>query len=122
MFDNLKEKIEDKIIDLINFSAGGRLIIYKPEENGLSSQMYKDLVVEKRGDYKKTPIFIKIYDKSELSQNSDVTVDDNFYLIFAHFDIVKQDIEDEILVKDKTSKFPMNKKDLGMFLFEKFGK
>ena len=135
MPDNIKEKIEDKIIDLINSSAGGRLVIFKPENSD------KDLVVEKRGDYKKKPVSFKIYGQDASSkdqnfikeiQNKNLDAEDGFYLIFAYFDIVEQDIEDPVWLipsfefaaaaGDNLSKFLIKKKDIGKFLIKKFGK
>jgi len=116
MLENIREKIEDRIIDLINSSSGGRLVIFKPEKSDM------DLVVEKKGDYKRSPVSLKIYDKDELSQKEDSAVDDNLYLLFLHFDMVKQDIEDDVWIKDKTSKFLINKNDIGKFFVNKFGK
>ncbi len=54
MAENLKEEIEDKVIDCINAGAIGRLVIFKPEKSD------KDLIVEKRSDYKKKTISLKI--------------------------------------------------------------
>jgi hypothetical protein len=124
MVDNIKEKIEDKVIDCINYGAGGRLIILKPENSD------KDLMVEKRGDYKKKPISINVYDKIAPPQMQSFAPDNNFYLVFAHFDIVKQDIADSIYVipsskfSDKIdfSKFLINKNNLGGFLIDTLGK
>ncbi|OGZ85288.1 MAG: hypothetical protein A2599_01920 [Candidatus Staskawiczbacteria bacterium RIFOXYD1_FULL_39_28] len=116
--ENIKEKIEDKIIDLINRGAGGRLIIYKPDN------LDKDLMVEKRGDYKKNPISFKIYVKKDFSLKKDIIPDENFYLIGADFDVVEQDIEDEIFIAPTLNfkKILINKNDLGKFLMDKLGK
>lgn len=124
MVDNIKEKIEDKIIDCINSGAGGRLIILKPENSD------KDLMVEKRGDYKKKPISLKVYDKDAPPQAQSFVPDNNFYLIFAHFDVVKQNIEESIYIipslkfsdKIDLSKFLINKNNLGGFLIDALGK
>ena len=124
MTDNIQEKIEDKVIDCINSGAGGRLIILKPENSD------KDLIVEKRGDYEKKPISLKVYDKKVLPQIQNFKPDSNFYLVFAHFDIVKQDIEDAVYVipslkfSDKIdfSSFLINKNNLGGFLIDILGK
>ncbi|MEK7658377.1 MAG: hypothetical protein AAB352_00745 [Patescibacteria group bacterium] len=141
MAENIQEKIENKIIDLIALGAGGRLIVFKPQNSfGRSSQPLayergptgeptgeadKDLVVEKKGDYKKKPIFLKIYDKKLFDKVlADKDKDKNFYLIFARFDIVKQDIEDEIFIVSSvdSKKIIMSKKDFVRFLLEKFEK
>ena len=47
MLENIQEKIIDEVIDLMNFSAGGRLVIFKPGANKFGA----DLSVERRGDY-----------------------------------------------------------------------
>lgn len=117
MPDNIQEKVENRIIDLIALGAGGRLIVFKPEN------LDKDLVVEKKGDYKRKPIFLKIYDKEFFGKvSADKT--ENFYLIFTHFDIIKQDIEDEIFIVSSADfkKNTMDKKDFGKFLIEEFEK
>ena len=49
MAENIQEEIENKIIDLVAFDAGGRLVIFKPENSD------KDLVVEKKGRPKHQP-------------------------------------------------------------------
>jgi hypothetical protein len=124
MADNIQEKIEDKIIDLIALGARGRLIVFKPENSDI------DLVVEKRGDYKKKVIFLNIR-KKELVAEKNFTLDENFYFVFVDFDIVKQDISENIFfvpslelqkITDEKdlSRFLINKKDFVRFLIEKF--
>ncbi len=123
MSDNIQEKIENKIIDLIALGATGRLIVFKPENINIPQQAGKDLVVEKKGNYKKTPIFLKIYDK-ELFDKVSADKDKSLYLIFTHFDAIKQDIEDEIFIvsPDDFKKVTMDKKDFGKFLIEELEK
>jgi hypothetical protein len=103
MLENNQEKVEDKIIDYINFSSGARLVVFKPEDkkNGIN------LSVERRGNYKEAPFnfrvnvffgppepekFIKDFTKSDLMAGR------NFYLIFVYFDEVKQKINDYVWV------------------------
>jgi hypothetical protein len=137
MTDNIKEEIEDKIIDLITLGASGRLIVFKPENSD------KDLIVEKRGDYKKSVISLNIYGKEslgsqgfqeeihKLADDKNLKADENFYLVFVYFDIVKQKINDDFLVipssdlqelKKETdfSKFSINKKNFVRYLIEVF--
>ncbi len=122
MSENIKEKIEDKIIDLITLGASGRLVVFKPE--GPEGYPDKDLIVEKKGDYKNKVVSLKIFDK-ELFGNeeikNEINPDINFYLIFAKFNFIKQDIEDEIFVVSTVDfkKTPMDKKDFFRYLIEK---
>ena len=135
MEEKIHEKTENKIIDLINQGAGGRLIVFKPEKSD------KDLAVEKRGGYNKPPIFLKIYVQNALLKEENfiknVSVDnlakeDYVYLIFAYFDIIKQDIEDYVWFiplidfagakNQDLSKFLINKTDIVKFLLKKIGK
>lgn len=126
MSDNIKEKTEDKVIDLINFGAHGRLIIFKTDgKNG------KDLVVEKRGEYESVR---KIYLQVNEGFSKKIFVPEkDFYLLFLHFDEVLQKISDKIWLvpssefkggysENQLSKFLMAKDDLGDFLFGVFGK
>jgi hypothetical protein len=125
MTDNIKDKIEDKIIDLIALGSSGRLVVFKPEK------INKDLIVEKRGDYKKKAVSLNIYEK-EFSDSfgKEINPDEDFYLLFVNFDIVKQDINDNFLVVSSLeyegaikngdfSKFVTNKKSFVSFLIEK---
>ena len=125
---NLKEKVQNKIIDLISSNSVGRLIISKIDEPN------KDLKIEKRADYKSRPVYIKIFSKEHSSQNEDfiktvfeqIFTDSADFYLFAFFDFIKQDIDDNIFIipsslKDKNdfSKFIINKKDLSQYFIEK---
>ena len=135
MADNIQEQIEDKIIDLIALSSGGRLIVFKPENSA------KSLIVEKKGDYKKGAISLNIYsgeffesqnfekEINQLADKKNLSPEDNFYLVFVNFDIVKQDINDSLWIissfdlenlagKKDFSKFLMNKKEFVRFLID----
>jgi hypothetical protein len=91
-----QEDIENKIIDLIGEGAGERLIIFKPKEN-LESV---DLVVKKRGEYKKKEtedIFLKINSLVSPGDKDDFIFDvfqdkfepsKNLYLMFVCFNEV----------------------------------
>jgi len=130
--ENIKEKIEDKIIDLIALGAPGRLVAFKPEK------FFVDLVVEKKGDYKKMPIFLNVYSKeqdfeAEVKQAKNINPAENFYVVFADFDFIKQNIGDNIFVvpsvsvselsgKADFSKFSMNKKEFVSFLIDSLNK
>lgn len=131
MEEKIHEKTENIIIDLINVGAGGRLVIYKPENSAM------DLAVEKRGDYKKSPISLKICVQDVLFKDKGFVRKDfdyagNFYYVFAYFDLIKQDIEDVIWVvysedfsglkETDLLRFSVNKEDIGQFLLNKFGK
>jgi len=116
MVDNIKEKIEDKVIDLIALGAGGRLIVFKPEK------INNDLIIEKRNDYKKGFIAINVYN-AQPSDNIKVIPKHNFYLMFVNFNIVKQDIDDNFIVipsDNLQNKILMTKKSFIGFLIEKF--
>ncbi len=118
---NIKETIEDKVIDYINSGASGRLIIFKPENSD------KDLVVEKKGDYEKKVICLKIFGKEFLGNDSikkEIKPEENFYLLFVDFDIVKQDLKDNFVIVSSMdfSQNSIDKKDFSMFLIEKFEK
>lgn len=98
---NAQEKIEDKIIDLINADANGRLIIFKPEKK----DFMEDLIVERRGKYKEKKISLKINDLSVFSTGAefskdfleeDFKADKSFYLLFACFDSIKQKISEYV--------------------------
>lgn len=176
MADNIKEKIEDKIIDWVVKGSGNRLVVFKPENmvGGI------DLVVEKKGDYETGPdknpadnlvIRAQTFGKSQKKKAKEISIsvngqvgvggnnifikdiniegftsNKNFYFIFAFFDILKQDISDNVCFisleefkknagatqakntlkfesylsqskKDQYSEFLVNKKDLSQVLF-----
>lgn len=127
---NIQEEIENKIIDLIALGAGGRLIVFKPENSD------KDLIVEKKGGYKNKVIRLNIYEQREISQlagKEDIGVEGDFYLVFVNFDFVKQDIADNLWLipsadfagmkeENDLSKFSINKKAFIRFLIEAFDK
>ena len=130
MQDNIlkKEKIEEKIIDLITLQSANRLIIFKPTEK-LSKA---DFIIKKRAEYEQLPnkklggrfklnqiigsakvntqakeLFVQIIDIDTI-ENNDVFVKDipensfepskDFYFILAHFDEVLQNITENIFV------------------------
>ena len=107
MFENIEEKTKNKIIDSINLKAGGRLVISKPEKNKLGA----DLVVTRRGNYKEEGYFLKVNSlvgptpdavfKKDFLQ-SEIVVQKNFYLVFAYFDKVKQQISDYVWLVPST--------------------
>ncbi len=142
MSNNIQKDVENKIIDCIVLGSGGRLLVTKPEEfkNGA------DLVIKRKGEYepekdknaveqiivrvkafgsrtKKSneEIFLAVRSQKENIDISKFGISKNFYLLFALFDIVKQDIEDNIrIVKLDESKkeFLVNKKDLAQFFLK----
>jgi hypothetical protein len=176
MADNIKEKIEDKIIDWVIRGSGNRLVVFKPEKpaGGI------DLVIEKKGDYETGPdknpadnlvIRAQTFGKPQRKKAKEISIsvngqvgaggnnifvkdinieefalNKNFYFIFAFFDILRQDISDNVCFisleefkknaggtqdknilkfesylspnkKDKYSEFLINKKDLSQVLF-----
>ena len=139
MVDKTQEKVEDKIIDLIVLGAGSRVVVFKPENSD------KDLIAEKRSNYVDKTLSFNVYngnfssaqdfDKAIISSPSGLglNLEKNFYLIFARFDIIRQDIDDKFWVvpslsleaaidKDDFSKFLTNKKDFVRFLIDELGK
>lgn len=107
MTENIQEEIEDKVIDCINSGVGGRLIIFKPEENTLGA----DLAVERRGKYKEGEIYFQINSiVGPIKENSFVKdflqenfkADKNLYLLFVYFDEVGQKLSDYIWLVPST--------------------
>ena len=95
---DIKEKIEDKIIDWITTGANGQLINFKPAIGPVAA----DLVVKRRGKYHKDSIvslklgYCEKNEKeniyiSEVSKNK-LIQDKDWYLLFVYFDIVVQDV------------------------------
>lgn len=99
--ENIEEQIENKIIDCIVSSSGGRLIVTKPE----SSKTTIDLVIEKRGGYKAGKLLLEVsgFAIPAESKNfvkdfvkNDFKPDKNYYLLFVCFDEIKQILNDKI--------------------------
>lgn len=99
--NNIKEVIEGKIIDSINFDVEGRLVIVKTEKNIFGA----DLSIARRGKYKERPIFLQVNgfigpDEKNIFikdfSEKDFTADKNLYLVFVYFDRVSQKISDYI--------------------------
>jgi hypothetical protein len=101
MTENIKEKIENSVMDCINSGIVGRLIIFKPEQSIFGA----DLVVERRANYKEKGMSFQI--NSIVGHTKDnnfvkdfpqenLKTDKNFYLIFVYFDEVSQKIADYI--------------------------
>jgi len=136
---NIQEEIEDKIIDLIALGAFGRLIVFK------SDNPNRDLVVERKGDYKTKTIFLNIYGReflgeqglpdeiNDLAAAKNLEPAGNFYLIFVKFDMVKREIAENFLVvpsmdmqntldEKDFSRYTMSKKDFIAFLIDYLNK
>ena len=123
MAENIQEEIENKIIDLVAFDAGGRLVIFKPENSD------KDLVVEKKGEYKKKAFFLNIYgiEGSDINEKirqlidkNKIKAENNLYLVFVTFDVIRQDINDSLWVIPSLDLSKISKtKDLKRFLTTK---
>jgi hypothetical protein len=103
MTDNIKEAVEDKIIDSINSGIAGRLIIFKPEKKGLEDY----LAIERRGEYKEDKIYLQInslvipaksvnFIKDFLQ--AEFKADKNSYLVFAYYNEITQKLEDYVWV------------------------
>jgi len=135
MLEKTQEEIENKIIDLIALESESRLVVFKPEKSN------KDLVVEKRGDYEKKPVFLNVYwvethgkdnfiaKISQIINDKNFIPEENFYLIFAKFDVVAQKIYDDFFVvpslkvngitkNDDLLKYSMNDKDFIRLLID----
>ncbi len=99
--ENIKEAIEDKVIDCINTNVEGRLIVFKPQKKGQEDY----LAIERRGQYKEGKIYFQV-NSLVIPAKSTVFVKDffqesfkadkNFYLLFAYFDEVRQKIDDYV--------------------------
>ena len=138
---NIQEKIENKIIDYIVLGSGGRLIAFKPQKTKNGA----DLVVKRKGEYENQKeeksksavvktrifgakskkntddIFLSIYSQEEDVDISKSEPVKNFYLLFVRFDIVKQDIDDNVrIIKLDESKkeFLMQKNELPQFFLD----
>ena len=139
MAENIREKIENKIIDYIVLGSGGRLLVTKPEDPGSGA----DLVIKRKGEYKpekdknsieqiivkvkafasetkksKEEIFLTVRSQKENIDISKFSAVPNFYLLLVSFDIVKQDIEDNariVKLDESKQEFLINKKDLAQF-------
>ncbi len=95
---DIKEKIENKIIDWITAGASGQLIIFKPVDDLIIA----DLAVKRRGEYyKNITIYLrlgycgknekeKIYSSKVLKRK--LGQGENWYLLFVYFDVVAQDV------------------------------
>ena len=119
MTDNIKEKIQNKIIDCIASGGQGRIVVFKPENSD------KDLVVERRNDYEKKKISLNIYarqfsdDRDFLSQISlakDFIPAQNFYLVFVYFDMVKQKVGDNFWVIPSSEAADISEKNFPEYL------
>lgn len=113
MPDLTQEEVEDKIIDLITLGAKGRLVVFKPENSDI------DLVVEKKGDYNKDVIFLKIFNEEPTALKY-VDAPENLYSVFVNFDKVKQELnEDLFIVSPDGSEDSIKKNDFARFLIDK---
>jgi len=101
MPENIKDKIENKIIDCINSGVAGRSVIFKPEKNNFGA----DLAVERKGKYKEKKIYFQINSLLVPAKSTNFVkdflqesfkADNNFYLLFVYFDEIKQDINEYV--------------------------
>jgi hypothetical protein len=134
MASNIKEEIEDKIIDWIALGSGGRLIAVKPE-NG------PDLVVQRRGDYHQKEIVFIIKSFIKPTKEDNFQINDvpkgfdskkNYFLLCVIFDEIAQKIEEkvwlvpftdlkgvEVFESKSYAKYLIDKKDFTNFLIDK---
>jgi len=101
MPENIKEEIENSVIDCINSGISGRLIIFKPEKRIFG----EDLVVERRAKYKEKGLYFQINSIIIPEKDNNFVkdfpqeifkADKNFYLFFVYFNEVSQRINDYI--------------------------
>ncbi|MGD0576956.1 MAG: DUF5680 domain-containing protein [Candidatus Staskawiczbacteria bacterium] len=99
--ENIKEEIEDKVMDCINSGVAGRLIIFKPEKSIFGA----DLAVERRGKYKEKEMYFQINSIAGPAEEvnfvkdfpkENFKADKSFYLLFVYFDEVSQKINDNV--------------------------
>jgi hypothetical protein len=121
MADNIKEKIQDRVIDCIALNGQGRLVAFKPENSD------KDLVVEKRSDYKKKTIALDICQRKfadsrdllqQISQAQNFIPAKDFYLVFVYFDLVTQKVNDIFWVIPSLDLASVSEKNFNGYLVE----
>lgn len=108
--ENIKEKVENKIIDLIAMESGGRLVAEKPEKGA-------DLVIQKRGDYPAKQIFLNLEISDKLIEDKKVFSENN-YLLLVNFDFVTQKIDEKFWFLPAFSE-KVDKKTFINFLIQK---
>ncbi|MFA5878305.1 MAG: DUF5680 domain-containing protein [Candidatus Staskawiczbacteria bacterium] len=96
----IREKIENKVIDWLAFGAGGKLTVTKPTDSFSPA----DIVVKARGEYdEEVSLYFKIQECTKSGEKNtyktEVKLDDfktieNYFLLFVYFDIVFQDINE----------------------------
>lgn len=120
---NNKQKgdiVENRVAESIIMGSDGQLTAYKPNSDidGI------DLIIKKRGEY--NAIFIQVKSRYNL-HNKTIFIQDiqsknfaphkNFYIIFAYFDPIKQELNDFIWfvpsLKFKNIARPLNPKGYG---------
>ena len=134
MADNIKEKVEDKILDWIALGTSGRLVAFKSGAGILT--------VQKKGGYGEKELVFKIESfivpgpdeklQRQLAKDSFKPAK-NLYVIFLVFDEIKQKLEEKIWMipsldmankknyNFETSEFPdyvKDRKDFIIFLIE----
>lgn len=136
---NIEENIKNRVIDLITEGSEDRLIVFKSKEDDKAV----DLIIKKRGEYKisKTPkqsktslktrrifsalpkgkgreLSFKVNIVEDISQEK-ISLSKDSYLMFVHFDEVKQKIDNiYIIPPNKEEKILIDQKELGNFLLE----
>ncbi len=98
------EKIKNKVVGWITKKAGGNVTVFKPKPDKLDIKG-TDFIVKKRGEYKGRAVHIQVKGCTSLYENKifikDIQQDsfeprEDFYLIFAYFDLAEQDLSDYI--------------------------
>lgn len=101
MLGDIKGEIEDKVIDAINMSSGGRLVVVKPEKDKTGI----NLIVERKGNYKDKPFSFQIHYFTFPSENGNFIKDfnqkmfqsdKNLFMIFVFFDEITRKINNYI--------------------------
>ena len=167
MSEKIQEKIENRIIDFINLNAGGRLIVLKSKELGIDTNLVIKKKGDYEAPKTETPenknivkarifgvskkknineVYLSVNGQAKTTDNNlfskEINLENfdeskNIYFIFVFFNVLKQDIEENICIlslkqiKDKAdlvkenifkieSFLSKNKKDkYSEFLFDK---
>ena len=167
MSEKIQEKIENRIIDFINLNSGGRLIVLKTKEAGSDINLFVKKKGDYESPKTETPenknvvkarifgvskkknineVYLSVNGQAKTTDNNlfskEINLENfdeskNIYFIFVFFNVLKQDIEENICIlslkqiKDKAdlvkknifkieSFLSKNKKDkYAEFLFDK---
>lgn len=173
MSEKIQEKIENRIIDFINLNSGGRLIVLKTKEAGSDINLFVKKKGDYESPKTETPenknvvkarifgvskkknineVYLSVNGQAKTTDNNlfikEINLENfdeskNIYFIFIFFNVLKQDIEENICIlslkqikekadlvkenifkiesflsknkKDKYSEFLFNKKEVSRF-------